>query len=190
MDYSFLAFIFRQKYIKRWSLMRNTSEENLSTHTMECALITHMLCEIGNKIFGKNYDTEKAVLTSLYHDSAEVITGDLPTPVKYYSKSTKESYGEIEENAIGVLLGMLPEDLRCDYSPLFHPTDPEIIRLVKTADKLCAYIKCIEEQKSGNSEFTKALASTRKALDKYRSDELDWFMDNMIPSFEKTLDEL
>jgi len=190
MYYSFLAFIFRQKYIKRWSLMRNTSDENLSTHAYECSLITHMLCTIGNKLYNKNYNTEKAVLCALYHDVPEVLTGDLPTPVKYFNTLSKNSYKEVENNAINCILEKLPFELRDEYRPLIKNEDQDIEKIVKIADKLCAYIKCQEELKCGNYEFKEAMISTKKALQSYDSDELKWFMDNMSEAFDKSLDQL
>lgn len=190
MDYSFLALLFRQKYIRRWGLMRNVSDESLSSHTAECALITHALCSIGNEVFGRSLDTGAAVLLALYHDAPEVITGDLPTPVKYYDDAIRGSYAKIEQSASSLLLSKLPPQLLPAYEPLFGEGDPELHRMVKIADKLCAYIKCVEEEKSGNMEFRQARQSIRAALDKLSCDELEWFCAYLLPSFSRTLDEM
>lgn len=188
---SFFALLFRQKYIRRWAMMRNTSDENLSSHTAECAMIAHALCEIGNTVYGKNYDTASIVLTALYHDATEVITGDLPTPVKYYSAEIRSSYGEIETAAENALLSKLPEELRPAYARCLEgEKDGDTRKIVKAADRLCAYIKCIEEEKSGNNEFRSAKNSIYDWLVSHRFEELDYFIDNLLPAFSLTLDEL
>lgn len=188
---SFYALVFRQKYIKRWGLMRNTTPENLSEHANEVAVITHALCEIGNRLFEKDYDSAKAVLLALYHDVPEVYTGDLPTPIKYFDRSSKESYNAVEDCAISSLLQKIPKELRPAYEPLFHH-DPQLpeARIVKAADKLCAYIKCIEEEKCGNTEFAHAKKSTAEALSKMDLPELNWFMTHILPTFSLTIDEM
>lgn len=188
---SFYALVFRQKYIKRWGLMRNTTEENLSEHANEVAVLTHALCEIGNTLFDRSYDCGKAVLLALYHDVPEVYTGDLPTPIKYFDNRSKESYSAVEECAIASLLDKIPEQLRHAYEPLFCCPDdtPERV-LVKAADKLCAYIKCLEEEKCGNREFSSAKKATAASLEAMDLPELNWFMEHLLPTFTLTIDEM
>ena len=189
MDTSFFALVFRQRYIKRWGLMRNVNDENLSEHSAEVAMIAHALALIGNKYFGKSYDLGEITVAALYHDAAEVYTGDMPTPVKYFSPEMRSNYKAIEENALSVLLSHLPDDLRTDYGAILsYPEEYE--KIIKSADKLCAYIKCIEEVKCGNSEFEKAKASTYDALTAMNCEELDYFMEKFLPAFELTLDEM
>ena len=187
---SFYALVFRQKYIKRWGLMRNTTTENLSEHANEVAVLTHALCEIGNRLYGKNYDSGKAVLLALYHDVPEVYTGDLPTPIKYFDQGSKESYNAVEECAIRSLLAKIPAELRDAYEPLFFCDDEPERRLVKAADKLCAYIKCVEEEKCGNGEFSHAKKATAESLSAMDLPELAWFMEHILPTFNLTIDEM
>ena len=192
MDYSFFALMFRQRYIRRWGLMRNVNEENLSEHCSETVLLTHALALIGNSIFKKNYDTGRAALLALYHDAPEVLTGDLPTPVKYHNEDIRAAYAEIEKSAYDMLLSALPPEIRGEYSEIFGrggEGDGELNVLVHAADKLCAYIKCIEEEKSGNAEFRSAKASTETALKKLDCPELRWFEEHLLPAFARTLDE-
>ena len=189
MDTSFFALVFRQRYIKRWGLMRNVNEENLSEHSAEVAMTAHALALIGNKYFGKSYDLGEITVAALYHDAAEVYTGDMPTPVKYFTPEMRSNYKAIEENALSVLLSHLPDDLRTDYAAILsYPEEYE--KIIKSADKLCAYIKCIEEVKCGNSEFEKAKSSTYDALAAMNCEELNYFMDKFLPAFELTLDEM
>ena len=190
MNNTFYALLFRQKYITRWGLMRNFSEENLREHSADTAVLAHALAEIGNAHFGKHYDTARVALTALYHDASEVITGDLPTPVKYYNDAIRDNYHAMEDNAVTALLSKLPPSLRHAYMPLLLSDDPEVCLLVKAADKLSAYIKCIEEEKSGNTEFRQAKLSTAAAMKKLGSPELAWFCKNVLPTFSLTLDEL
>ena len=191
MDYSFFALIFRQRYIKRWSLMKNQSEETLSEHAMQCAVLAHALAVINRDVFGGDADPEKAAAYALFHDSAEVLCGDLPTPVKYASAEMRNTYRKIEESAAASLLSKLPPALQSAYRPLLSgDVDSETARLVKTADRLAALIKCIEEEKSGNNEFRAARASTLSLLQKQPGKELDYFIEHFLPAYEKTLDEL
>lgn len=187
---SFFALVFRQKYIKRWGLMRNVTTESLSEHANETAVLAHALAVIGNRIFGKSYDEGHTVLLALYHDLPEVYTGDLPTPVKYFDSSSKASYDKVEKRAISSLLQKMPEELRPTYTEILgEPECPEK-QLVKAADKLCAYIKCLEEEKCGNYEFKSAAISLKEKLDAIDLPELRWFCEKILPSFSLTLDEM
>ncbi|MBR1674009.1 MAG: 5'-deoxynucleotidase [Eubacterium sp.] len=196
MSYNFFATISRMKYIERWALMRNSRAENLSEHSLEVAMIAHALCVIGNVRHGKNLDSEKAALIGLYHDSSEIITGDMPTPVKYYNEGIMAAYKEVEAIAEKKLLNELPNDLRPEFEKLYRaePTEEEryMRRLVKAADTLSAYIKCIEEENSGNREFRSAKKSIEKKLGTMSAElpEIVDFMNDFIPSYGKTLDEL
>lgn len=190
MKNSFYSMIFRQRYIRRWGLMRNMTEETLTEHSYEVSILTHALCSIGNTYFDKNYDIGKAVSYALFHDAQEVYTGDMPTPAKYYNESMRRNYAEIEDNATKKLLSMLPEELQPDYSELLEQNDKELHLIVKSADKLSAYIKCIEELKCNNNEFKSAAKSTLKALEENPLPELHYFMENFLPAFTSDLDEL
>jgi 5'-deoxynucleotidase len=191
MQNSFFALIFRQKYIRRWGLMRNVSNDTLAEHSAQVAMLAHALGLIGNKRLGKNYDLGAITVAALYHDGTEVYTGDLPTPVKYNSPELRQSYKLIEEQAALTLLSHLPEDLRDEYAPLLREEFPEEIhRLVKAADKLAAYIKCVEEVKFGNTEFMDAKKTTYAALKERALPELEIFLEEFLPAFELTLDEM
>ena len=196
MNYNFFAIISRMKYIERWALMRNSRAENLSEHSLEVAMIAHALCVIGNRRYGKNLNGEKAALIGLYHDASEIITGDMPTPVKYYNQEIREAYKQVESIADIQLLHKLPEDLRPDFEWIFRSGDDGnelyLRKLVKAADKLSALIKCIEEEHSGNSEFRTAKESTLKSIYLMENElpEVKDFMDDFIDAYGKTLDEL
>ena len=196
MSYNFFATISRMKYIERWALMRNSRAENLSEHSLEVAMIAHALCVIGNVRYGKDLDADRAALIGLYHDSSEIITGDMPTPVKYYNEGIQSAYKEVESIAEKKLLNELPNDLRPEFEKLYRaePTEDDryMRRLVKAADKLSAYIKCIEEENSGNREFRSAKKSIEKKLGSMSAElpEIVDFMNDFIPSYGKTLDEL
>jgi len=190
MNNGFYALVFRQKYIRRWGLMRNSVPESLSEHTMEVAVIAHALAFIGNKYFGKSYDVDKMTTLALYHDVAEVYTGDLPTPIKHFNDNMRESYKFIEKHSIDNLLKMLPDDFREFYSEIFRFDNSEYIKIIKAADKLCAYIKCIEEEKYGNNEFRSAKLSTFELMNQLNCPELDYFIEHFLPAFELTIDEL
>ena len=196
MEYNFFATISRMKYINRWALMRNSRNENLSEHSLEVAMIAHALCSIGNVRYEKKLNADRAALIGLYHDSSEIITGDMPTPVKYYNPDIKEAYKEVEKIAEFKLLEKLPRDLRPVYEEIYktdNTADDKYMRaLVKAADKISAYIKCIEEEKSGNTEFSTAKKSIEKSLDKYSKDhpEVKDFIAEFLPPYGKTLDEL
>lgn len=181
----------RMKLIDRWALMRNTSKENIAEHSHSVAVIAHALALIGNKKFGKNYNTERVCLLALYHDTTEVITGDMPTPVKYYNDDIKSVYKDIEHIAGERLLAMLPDEFKDDYTPLFEKReeDGELWALVKAADKISALIKCIEEKRMGNLEFDKALEAQEKLIDEIQLDEVKYFRDNFLSGYYLTLDE-
>lgn len=191
-EIDFFAMVSRLKYIDRWALMRNSINENLSEHSLEVAMIAHALCVIGNKRFGKNLDCGKAALIGMYHDVSEIITGDMPTPVKYYNPEIKAAYKDVEKKADARMLSLLPEDLRSEYEGILCPTEDLSYekKLVKAADKISAYIKCIEEKKAGNSEFKSAEKSTKDAIHAMGLPEVEVFMEQCIPSYRKTLDEL
>lgn len=190
-DSKFFAVISRMKYINRWALMRNTITENISEHSLETAFIAHCLALLRNKRFGGNVNPERCALLAMYHDTTEIITGDLPTPIKYYSKEIKGAYDEIEEKAERTLIGYLPEDLQDEYKSLFSRTEEEgeLWDLVKGADKLSALIKCIEERKMGNADFASAEKATLDALNKMDIPEVKVFLDEFIPAYNLTLDE-
>ena len=191
MDYKFFAMISRMKYIDRWALMRNTINENISEHSLETAFIAHALALLGNKRLGKSYDPERCALLAMYHDATEIITGDLPTPIKYYNKQIKSVYNEIEENAERQMLSYLPEDLRDEYRPLFSRTEEEadLWKLVKAADNLSALIKCVEERRMGNTDFASAEKSTLESVKALDCPEADIFLTEFMPSYDLTLDE-
>ena len=191
MDYKFFAVISRMKYISRWALMRNTIKEDISQHSLDVAFISHALALIRNKRFGGNVSPERCALLAMFHDTTEIITGDLPTPIKYYNKQIRGAYEEIEENAKNQLLSYLPDDLKDDYEPLFCRTEEEseLWDIVKAADKISALIKCLEERKMGNTDFASAEKATRAAVEKMGLPEAKVFLDEFIPAYELTLDE-
>lgn len=189
--YSFFALAFRQKYITRWALMRNTEREPLSSHSMEAAVLAHALATVNREIYGGDADPDKAAVYALFHDCTEVISGDMPSPVKYYSDEMRKTYAKIEESSVNKLLSTMPEELRRVYKPLLaEKPDEQTLKYVKAADKLCALIKCIEEIRCGNSEFEYAKKATEEQLSKYSMPELDYFMENFLPAFYSPLDEL
>lgn len=192
MSNHFFAMMARMKYIERWALMRNSSPENLSEHSLDVAMIAHALAVIGNLRLGKKLDENKAAIVALYHDTTEIITGDLPTPVKYFNADIKSAYKEVEHVAADRLLSLLPEDMQDYYRDFYYKKDEDayIWKLVKAADKLSAYIKCIEEEKAGNTEFTNAKESTMKSLDEMNIEEVNIFKKEFLDSYKLTLDEL
>lgn len=191
MNNSFFAMVNRMKYIDRWALMNNSTKENIAEHSHSVAVIAHALALIGNKKFDKNYDAQRVAVLALYHDTTEVITGDMPTPVKYYNDDIKNVYKDIEHIAGDRLLSMLPEEFKEDYKPFFehNEEDKELWLLVKAADKISALVKCIEEDRMGNREFEKALEAQKKIIDNIELDEVKYFRDNFLPSYYLTLDE-
>lgn len=189
---NFCAMMSRMRYIDRWALMRNSCTENICEHSLEVAMIAHMLCVIGNKRFGKHLDGSRAALIGMYHDTTEIITGDMPTPVKYYNQTMQEVFHHVEDEAAEQLLAMLPADLREEFQGLYFKQEEEayLWRLVKAADKFSALIKCMEERKAGNREFDSALESTKASIVAMKLPEADCFMEEFIPAYDKNLDEL
>ena len=190
MSYSFFALISRMRYIGRWGLMRNSLPENIQEHSHMAAVLAHALAVIGRDIYGKDTDPDKCAAAALYHDSSEILTGDLPTPIKYNNSAIRDSYKEIETRACEKLLSLLPDELKGSFEPLLLDSDGETHAYVKAADKLSAYIKCIEERKAGNNEFLSAEAQILGILQKNPLPEVEYFLKNFIPAFELTLDEL
>ena len=186
----FFAYISRMRFIQRWALMRNTAQENVQEHSHQVAVLAHALAVIRSEKFGGTVDPGQVAVAALYHDASEILTGDMPTPIKYDNPAIRKAYKDVEAVAEGKLLAMLPEELHGVYAPILTPTDPEVIRLVKAADKLSAYIKCVEELKAGNNEFREAAAQTRHALEAYGLPEVAYFLETFMDSFSLTLDEL
>ena len=186
----FFAYVSRMRFIQRWALMRNTAPENVQEHSHQVAVLAHALAVIRNEKFGGAVDPGQVAVAALYHDASEILTGDMPTPIKYDNPAIQHAYKEVEAVAEKKLLHMLPQELQSVYAPILTPTDPDVERLVKAADKLSAYIKCVEELKAGNTEFREAAAQTRKALEGYGLPEVAYFLDTFIDSFSLTLDEL
>lgn len=192
MKSDFFAMMSRMKYIERWALMRNSEKENVSEHSLEVAMIAHCLAVISNVRLGNHLNVERVALIGLYHDSTEIITGDMPTPVKYYNQEIKDAFKEVERVAAEKLLSMLPDDMKCYYNSIFFPQEEELYiwRLEKAADKLSALIKCIEEEKAGNKEFVSAYQALWKSLKDMKLEEVEIFMEEFLPAYGKTLDEL
>ena len=187
---SFFAMMSRMKYINRWALMRNSYPENISEHSLEVGMIAHVLALISNKKLGNHYNAEKTALIGMYHDCTEIITGDMPTPIKYYNRDTKEAYKNVEEEAAKQLLGLLPDYLYEEYEGLLLPKDAYLWKLVKAADRISAYIKCVEEEKAGNREFSNAKAATYEKLTAMDLPEVRIFLQEFAEAYKKTLDEL
>ncbi len=190
--FHFYAMLSRMKLISRWGLMRNTRSENLCEHSFETAVIAHALAVLRNTRYGGNADPERAALLALYHDASEILTGDLPTPVKYFNPEIRAAYREVETVAQTKLLTMLPDDLKPCYESVFRAAgkgDRELLPLIKAADKLSAIIKCMEEKGMGNSEFSKAETTLRQAVSDMHLPEADCFMEEFLPSYALTLDE-
>lgn len=190
MNSHFFAYISRMRFIQRWALMRNTAPENVQEHSHQVAVLAHALALIRNEKFGGQVDPGLVAAAALYHDASEILTGDMPTPIKYDNPAIRTAYKDVEAVAEGKLLRMLPPELQGAYAPVLTEVDPEVERLVKAADKLSAHIKCLEELKAGNAEFREAAAQTRKALEAFDLPEVRYFMDTFLPSFSLTLDEL
>ncbi len=191
MHYDFYAYMDRMKYIKRWQLMRCMRDENIMEHSQEVAIIAHALVTVHNRLFGGNADVLKTVLYAVYHETAEVMTGDLPTPIKYYNKSIHGAYKELERSACEKMVDMLPKELQEGLSPYVLADEGCLeYSFVKAADKFSAYIKCLEELRSGNKEFAKAKKTIEEDLHARNMPEVEYFFKHFIPSFNLTLDEL
>ncbi|MCI8539396.1 MAG: 5'-deoxynucleotidase [Oscillospiraceae bacterium] len=189
-DTRFFALISRMRYIDRWALMRNTSRENVQEHSHMVAVLAHALAVIDRERFGGTADPGEAAVAALYHDATEILTGDMPTPIKYYNPEIQDAYKAVESTAADNLLSMLPEDLRPVYAPYLRDPDPQVHALVKAADRLSAYIKCLEERKAGNLEFQRAGEQILETLRGNPLPALQYFMERFLPSFELTLDDL
>ena len=191
MRHDFYAYMDRMKYIKRWQLMRATREENIMEHSQSVAMLSHALAVIHNEVFGGKVDLLKTVLYALYHETSEVMTGDLPTPIKYYNQNIHGAYKALEKSACEKMTGMLPKEMQGAVAPyVLADEDSTEYKLVKAADRLSAYIKCLEELRSGNGEFSKAKKSIEEDLHSRKMPEIEYFFEKFIPSFLLTLDEL
>ncbi len=195
MQDQFYSMLSRMKLINRWGLMRNTRNENISEHSLETAMLAHCLAVIHNTYFGGNVNAERCALLGVFHDVTEIITGDLPTPVKYYNPEIRTAYKEVEDTAKKQLISMLPEEMRGEFRPLLSPEEDcseeelELWKFVKAADKLSALIKCIEERMTGNSDFLSAEKASAEAVKAMKMPEADYFMEHFLPSYDNTLDE-
>ena len=186
----FFAYISRMRFIQRWALMRNTAPENVQEHSHQVAVLAHALAVIRNEKFGGRLDPGAVAVAALYHDASEILTGDMPTPIKYDNPAIRNAYKDVEAVAEGKLLHMLPPELQGVYGPILTQSDPEVRQVVKAADKLSAHIKCLEELKAGNLEFRRAAEQTEQALDDFHLPELTYFREHFLPSFRLTLDEM
>jgi len=187
----FYALMARMRYITRWGLMRNTFSENIQEHSHQVAVLAHALALIRREVLKlEGPDPDRCAVAALYHDASEILTGDLPTPIKYYNPDIKTAYKQVEHIAADRLLDLLPQQLRQCYAPLVHEEEADVLPIVKAADKLSAYIKCIEEQKAGNTEFDSAEKQTMAAMKAMELPELDWFIQNCLPAFALNLDQL
>ena len=187
---NFFGMLARMKYINRWGLMRNTKTENIAEHSLEVAIIAHALAVIGNTYFEKKLDAEHIAMLGVMHDTTEIITGDLPTPIKYYAPEIRDAYKKVENVAANQLLSELPEEMRSSYKNILIEENNTDWKYVKAADKMSAYIKCIEERKTGNKDFIKAEETIKKSLDDMKMEEVDKFIDVFLPSYAMTLDEI
>ena len=191
---NFFAILSRMKYVNRWGLMRNSRTESLSDHTLDVIFIAHALAVIANTYYGAAIDEGKVALLAAFHDAPEIITGDLPTPVKYYDPAIKKAYDRVENSVKNRMISELPEEMQFSYDVLMSPDmddeeDELIMQYVKAADKISALIKCIEEEQSGNKDFTAARESTEKIIKDLHMPEVDFFIDTFLPGYSLTLDE-
>lgn len=189
MNCSFFAYLSRMKEISRWALMHNSVPENVQEHSHMTAVIAHALAVIRRDVFGRDADPDAAAAAALFHDASEILTGDMPTPVKYFTPELRNAYALVESSAADRLLSTLPEEMRPAYEPLVRETSPQKA-LVKAADKLSAYVKCLEELRVGNNEFRLAAKQTEEKLRELHMEEVDYFLEHFIPAFQLTLDEL
>ena len=187
---NFFGMLSRMKYINRWGLMRNNINENIAEHSLQVAIIAHGLAVIGNKRFGRNLNAEHIAMMGIMHDTTEIITGDLPTPIKYYAPEIRDAYKKVENIAANQLLKELPEDMQEAYEDILIEDDSIEWKYVKAADKLSAYIKCIEEKNTGNTDFAKAEDTIRKALEDMQMEEIHVFIEEFLPAYVMTLDEI
>ncbi|MEI6132440.1 MAG: 5'-deoxynucleotidase [Bacillota bacterium] len=191
---SFFAYLNRMKYITRWGLMRNTVQENITEHSLQVAIIAHSLAVIRKVYFSEGaflqVQPDRVATMAMFHDSSEILTGDLPTPIKYHNPKISKAYKELENVANLKLIQMLPTELQGEYSKLLAPAEKEYIEIIKAADKLSAYLKCVDEVKAGNNEFKRALEENKRVLDDSELPEVKWFLDSFEPSFWLSLDEL
>ena len=189
---NFFAMLSRMKYVNRWGLMRNTIPESLSDHTMDVVVIAHALVVIANTYFSKELNESRAALLAAFHDAPEIITGDMPTPVKYYDPEIKNAYSKVEDAAIRKMTAALPDEMRAHYEGLLlgnQPGDKQLMKYVKAADKISALIKCIEEEQMGNRDFCKAKESTLKIIEGLEMPEVTFYMEHFMPGYSMTLDE-
>ena len=189
MNNGFYSMLFRMKHIKRWGIMHSVIPDHLSTHSLEVGFLAHSLALIGNEVYGKNYELEKIVVKAIYHDVPEIFTGDIPTPVKYYSDETKQAYDAVEAASLNKLTEMLPEELRGGYLELFTYSDDEK-KLIKAADRISAYIKCLEERNYGNREFDLAGERLLAAVKEMRCEEAEYFLERFLESFGLPIDSI
>ncbi len=190
MAFPFFALLSRMRYIQRWGLMRNTFQENIQEHSHMVAVLAHGLAMIDRELCGGDADPDRCAAAALFHDAPEILTGDLPTPIKYANDDIRTAYRQVEEVSARKLLSMLPPEVQAGYEPLLLETDTDVRQIVKAADKLSAYIKCVEELKAGNQEFATAASQTREALEQMDLPCLRYFMEHCLPSFAETLDQL
>lgn len=190
MAFPFFALLSRMRYIQRWGLMRNTFQENIQEHSHMVAVLAHGLAMIDRELCGGDADPDRCAAAALFHDAPEILTGDLPTPIKYANDDIRTAYRQVEEVSARKLLSMLPPEVQAGYEPLLLETDTDVRQIVKAADKLSAYIKCVEELKAGNQEFATAASQTREALEQMDLPCLRYFMEHCLPSFAQTLDQL
>ncbi len=188
----FFAYLSRMKFIRRWGLMHSTYPENIQEHSAQVAMVAHTLAIIRNRVCGGQVNPERTATLALYHDAGEVLTGDLPTPVKYVTPAITAAYRGLEQTANATLLSMIPAELQADYRACFEPraADAGCLELVKAADKLCAYLKCVQETRAGNAEFSQAEQALRATVKGLDLPEVRYFLDTFAPSFRLTLDEL
>ena len=186
------AYFSRMKFIHRWGLMRSTQSENVQEHSLQVAQVAHALALIRNRFFDGSVDADRVAVLAMYHDAGEVLTGDLPSPIKYFNPEIRDAYHQIEASAAERLIDLVPADLRADYRALLLPleSEEELRSLVKAADKLCAYMKCLQETAAGNREFSKAEESLRASVESIGLPEVEYFVREFVPSLKLTLDEL
>ncbi len=186
----FFALMARMKYIERWGLMKSSRKENIQEHSLQVAMIAHMLAAIGNKLYGKSYNADSIAVKAMYHEASEIITGDLPTPIKYYNSEIKNAYKYIEGVATKQIIEMLPSEFKEDFMPILDIDDAEEKKIVKYADRICAYLKCVEEVNCGNKEFADAMQTIKADIDEIDVPEVKYFMDNFVSAFNLTIDNL